>query len=262
MPRRPRLSPWAEAPAPMCPPARTRHAARMITFDGVARVRGSRPILHDVTFAAAPGRITGFVGPNGAGKTTTLRILLGLERPDGGTALVGGSRYTDLARPLTSIGASLGGAGAHPARRAADHLAWVAASNGIPRRRVAEVLEEVGLAAHARRAVRTFSLGMAQRLGIATALLGEPPLLVLDEPINGLDPEGIRWVRGLVRRRADAGGTVLLSSHVMSELAEVVDDVVVIAGGTVRAVGTLGDVAGGYSSLEEAFFTLTAGGER
>lgn len=246
----------------MCGRAPAGDAARMITFEAVTRRRGPRTILSDVTFTAAPGRVTGFVGPNGAGKSTSLRILLGLERADAGRARVDGQRYADLPRPLTHIGASLGGAGAHPARRAADHLAWVAASNRIPRRRIGEVLDEVGLAEHARRRVRTFSLGMAQRLGIATALLGEPPVLVLDEPINGLDPEGIRWIRALVRRRADAGGTVLLSSHVMAEVAEVADDVVVIAGGRVRAAGPLGDVAGAYASLEDAFFTLTAGGGR
>ncbi|MDO5286742.1 MAG: ATP-binding cassette domain-containing protein [Actinomycetia bacterium] len=232
----------------------------MITFDTITRVRGQRTILDRVSFVAGPGRVTGFVGPNGAGKSSSLRILLGLDRPTSGSALVVGRHYRSLRRPLTQVGACLGGAGAHPARRAVDHLRWVAASNGIGRRRVFEVLQQVGLAEDARRRVRTFSLGMAQR--IATALLGEPEVLVLDEPTNGLDPGGICWVRDLVRSQARAGGTVLLSSHVMGELAEVVDDVVVIAGGTVRAAGSLEQVTAGFDSLEAAFFTLTEAGPR
>ena len=246
----------------MCDAPAPSHARPMIEIQHLTRRRGPRTVLNDVSFTATPGRVTGFVGPNGAGKSSTLRILLGLERSDGGTARIAGVPYAQLPLPLTRVGASLGGAGAHPARRAVDHLRWVAASNGIPKRRVAQVLEDVELTAHARRAVRTFSLGMAQRLGIATALLGEPEVLVLDEPINGLDPEGIRWIRRLVREHAAAGGTVLLSSHVIAELAEVADDVVVIAGGTVRATGTLAEVAVGHSSLEDAFFALTSGGAR
>lgn len=230
----------------------------MITFTAVNKRRGQRRILRDVSFAAQPGRVTGFVGPNGAGKSSALRILLGLDRATSGSALIDGRRYVDVQRPLTQVGACLGGAGAHPARRAVDHLRQVAASNAIPRRRVAEVLDEVGLTEHAKRRVGTYSLGMAQRLGTATALLGEPRVLILDEPINGLDPEGIRWMRSLVRSHADAGGTVLISSHVMSELAEVADDVVVIAGGVIRAAGAMDEVTAGFASLEDAFFTLSA----
>ncbi|OMG15385.1 ABC transporter [Actinomyces naeslundii] len=157
----------------------------------------------------------------------------------------------------------LDGSGAHPSRTARGHLGWVASGAGISRRRVAEVLDVVGLSDAAGRQVRTFSLGMGQRLGLATALLGDPEVLVLDEPVNGLDPEGIRWIRTLLRQRADAGVTVLLSSHVLAELAEVADDVVVIAGGRVRAAGALEEVAAGYANLEEAFFSLTSpsGGE-
>ena len=230
----------------------------MIVFNQVTKRRGDRQILRDIAFEARTGRVTGFVGPNGAGKSSCLRILLGLDRASAGTALIGGQPYASLRRPLTQVGAALGGAGAHPARRAIDHLRWVAASNDIPRRRIAQVLEEVGLSESAKRRVGTFSLGMAQRLGMATALLGEPEVLVLDEPINGLDPEGIRWVRSLVRAHADGGGTVLVSSHVMSELAEVADDMVVIGGGQIRASGTMSEVTQGFTSLEEAFFTLTA----
>lgn len=230
----------------------------MIAVTDITRRRGGRTILDGVTFRAHPGRVTGFVGPNGAGKTSTLRILLGLDRGHTGSAEVCGRPYRSLSRPLTVVGASLGGSGSHPARRAVDQLRWVAASNAIPRGRVREVLAEVGLQDAARRRVGTFSLGMAQRLGIATALLGEPEVLVLDEPINGLDPEGIRWIRTLLRRHASRGGTVLLSSHVMTELAEVADDVVVIAGGRIRAAGVLADVTAGHASLEDAYFALTS----
>lgn len=151
----------------------------------------------------------------------------------------------------------LDGAGAHPSRSARDHLSWIATSNGIARRRVNEVLELVGLVEHARRRVRTYSLGMGQRLGLAAALLGEPEVLVLDEPVNGLDPEGVRWIRQLLRSHADAGGTVLLSSHLMSELAEIVDDVVVISSGSIAAAKSLAEVTSGFRSLEDAFFALT-----
>ena len=246
----------------MCEPPAVRLAEGMITFHDVGRTRGGRTILDGVTFQAKPGRVTGFVGPNGAGKSSSLRILLGLDRRHTGTALIDGRPYATLRRPLTEVGASLGGSGAHPARRAIDHLRWVAASNSLPRCRVRKVLDEVDLTEAARRSVRTYSLGMAQRLGIAAALLGEPSVLVLDEPINGLDPEGIRWIRGLLRRHADDGGTVLLSSHVMTELAQLADDVVVIAGGTIRATGTMAEVTGGHANLEDAYFALTAAGAR
>ena len=232
----------------------------MITIDKLVKRHGGREVLHGVTLVARPGRVTGFVGPNGAGKSSTLRCLLGLDHADGGRALIGSRPYRDLASPLRQVGAVLDGAGAHPTRTGRAHLTWVAAGAGIPRRRVGEVLEVVGLTEAARRPVRTDSLGMGQRLGLAAALLGDPEVLVLDEPVNGLDPEGIRWIRDLLRRRAEDGGTVLLSSHVLSELAEVADDVVVIAGGRVRAAGTLSEVVAGYPSLEEAFFRLTEPG--
>ena len=235
----------------------------MIAIENLVKRHGAREVLHGVSLEARPGRVTGFVGPNGAGKSSTLRCLLGLDRADGGRALIGGRTYRELREPLRTVGAVLDGSGAHPSRTARGHLGWVAAGAGISRRRVAEVLDVVGLSEAAGRRVRTFSLGMGQRLGLATALLGDPEVLILDEPVNGLDPEGIRWIRRLLRQRADAGGTVLLSSHVLAELAEVADDVVVIAGGRVRAAGTLEEVAAGYANLEEAFFSLTAptGGE-
>ena len=232
----------------------------MISIENLVKRYGSREVLHGVSLEARPGRVTGFVGPNGAGKSSTLRCLLGLDRADGGRALIGGRPYRELREPLRTVGAMLDGSGAHPSRTARGHLAWVASGAGIGRRRVTEVLDVVGLAEAAGRRVRTFSLGMSQRLGLAAALLGDPEVLILDEPVNGLDPEGIRWIRTLLRRRADAGGTVLLSSHVLAELAEVADDVVVIADGRVRAAGTLDEIAAGYSSLEEAFFSMTGGG--
>lgn len=231
----------------------------MLTFDDVVKRRGSRDVLAGVTFRAEPGRVTAFLGPNGAGKSSTLRILLGLDRPTSGAALVDGRPYAALRRPLRVVGSVLDGSGAHRSRPARQHLAWVARSNGIPRRRVGEVLEQVGLADAARVRAGRLSLGMGQRLGLAAALLGAPSALVLDEPVNGLDPEGIRWIRGLLRSFADDGGTVLLSSHLMGEVASLADDLVVIAGGRVVAAGPLDRVTAGYPSLEDAFFALTDG---
>jgi ABC-2 type transport system ATP-binding protein len=231
-----------------------------ITLDRVTKKRGGRTVLHEVGFEAVPGRVTGFLGPNGAGKTSALRVLLGLDRADAGTALVGGRAYRDLPRPLRTVGALLDGSGAHRSRTARAHLRWVAASNGLPRHRVEEVLETVGLAADADRRAGRFSLGMGRRLGLATALLGDPAVLVLDEPTNGLDPAGIRWVRDLVREQAAAGRTVLLSGHQLGELAGIVDDVVVIDRGRIVARGTLPQVTGPHPSLEDAFFALTGPG--
>ncbi|MFF8818901.1 ABC transporter ATP-binding protein [Leucobacter sp. NPDC015123] len=234
----------------------------MLTFDSITKSRGNRSILTNVSFEARPGRVTGFLGPNGAGKSSTLRILLGLDRPTSGTALIDGLPYSKIPRPLLTVGSMLDGSGAHRSRSARSHLAWVATSNGIPRRRVSEALDVVGLAWAGRTRVGRFSLGMGQRLGIATALLGSPPVLVLDEPVNGLDPEGIRWIRGLLRDHADRGGTVLLSSHLMSEVAEIADDLVVIAAGRIVRTGTVASVTAGYDSLEDAFFGLTGGEPR
>ena len=232
----------------------------MIVIENLVKRHGRREVLHGISLEARPGRVTGFVGPNGAGKSSTLRCLLGLDRTDGGRALICGRPYRELRDPLRTVGAMLDGSGAHPSRTARAHLTWAAAGAGIPHRRIAEVLDVVGLGGAAGRRVRTFSLGMGQRLGLAVALLGDPEVLVLDEPVNGLDPDGIRWIRTLLRSRAEAGGTVLVSSHVLAELAEVADDVVVIADGRVRAAGTLSEVVSGYSSLEEAFFSLTGSG--
>lgn len=229
----------------------------MLLIEQLVKRHGSRTVLDQVGFQARSGRVTAFLGPNGAGKSSTLRILLGLDRADGGRALVGGRPYRSLRDPLRTVGSMLDGSGAHRSRTARDHLAWVARSNGIPRRRVGEVLEQVGLADAGRVRVGRYSLGMGQRLGLAAALLGGPEALVLDEPVNGLDPEGIRWIRGLLRGHADGGGTVLLSSHLMSEVAGIADDLVVIAGGRVAATGALDEVTAGHASLEDAFFALT-----
>ncbi|EMD24171.1 ABC transporter ATP-binding protein [Amycolatopsis azurea] len=234
----------------------------MIEFDRLTKRRGSATILSDVSFAARPGRVTGFLGPNGAGKSSTLRILLGLDRPTSGTALVGGVPFAELRDPVRKVGAVLDGSGAHRARTGRAHLQWVAAAGGVPRGRVDEVLAEVGLSASAGKRVGGYSLGMGRRLALAAALLGDPEVLVLDEPVNGLDPEGIRWIRGFLRERAAAGRTVLLSSHLMGELSETVDDVVVIDGGRIVARGTLAEVVGGHRNLEDAFFALTTGAVR
>ena len=228
----------------------------MLTITGLSKRHGPRTVLSDVSFEALPGRVTGFLGPNGAGKSSTLRILLGLDRAGSGTALVDGRPYRALRDPLRTVGSVLDGSGAHRSRTARNHLTWVARASGIPRRRVDEVLEQVGLAGAGRARVGTFSLGMGQRLGLAAALLGEPRALVLDEPVNGLDPEGIRWIRRLLRDLADAGGTVLLSSHLMSEVAEIADDLVVIAGGRILQRGPLAAVTAGHANLEDAFFAL------
>ncbi|MGP3923406.1 ATP-binding cassette domain-containing protein [Streptomyces sp. 8N616] len=196
---------------------------------------GPTRAVDGLTFGARPCRVTGFLGPNGAGKSTTLRLVLGLDRPTSGTATVGGRPYGELAQPLRHVGALLDATAVHPARTARDHLLALAHSNRIPAARVGEVLEDAGLAAVARRRVRTFSLGMRQRLGIAAALLGDPPVLMLDEPSNGLDPEGIIWLRQLLRRLAGEGRTVLISSHLMNETAMTADHLVVLGRGRLLA---------------------------
>ncbi|WNM38470.1 ATP-binding cassette domain-containing protein [Micromonospora halotolerans] len=188
-----------------------------------------------LSFTVRAGEVTGFVGPNGAGKSTTMRLILGLDAPDGGKALVSGRPYRSLRTPLTQVGALLDASAVHPGRRARDHLLWLAHSNGIGRRRVAEVLDQVGLASAARRRAGGFSLGMRQRLGIAAALLGDPPVLMFDEPVNGLDPDGIVWIRGLMRSLAAEGRAVLVSSHLMSELEDTADHLIAVGRGRLIA---------------------------
>ncbi|MFF1704794.1 ATP-binding cassette domain-containing protein [Streptomyces sp. NPDC058252] len=206
-----------------------------IDVQDLTKEYGSERAVDQLTFSVLPGRVTGFLGPNGAGKSTTMRLVLGLDRPTSGTATIGGRAYATLHEPLREVGALLDAAAAHGSRTARDHLRALAASNRIPERRVDEVLEEAGLASVARRRVKTYSLGMRQRLGIAAALLGDPPVVLLDEPSNGLDPEGIIWIRELMRRLAREGRTVLVSSHLMNETASFADHLVVLGRGRLLA---------------------------
>jgi len=196
---------------------------------------GDKVAVHDLSFSVEPGRVTGFLGPNGAGKSTTMRLITGLDRPDGGTATIGGLAYGDLIKPLTRVGALLEARSLHPGRSARNHLLFLAQTQDIPATRVDEVLDLVGLREVARKRAGGFSLGMTQRLGIAAAMLGNPPVLLLDEPVNGLDPEGIRWVRNFTRQLAAEGRTVFVSSHLMSEMAVTADHLVVIGRGSLIA---------------------------
>ncbi len=199
--------------------------------------------VNDLSFEVAAGRVTGFLGPNGSGKTTTLRMLLGLVAVTAGTATFGGRRYVDLEQPVHHVGAVLEATSFHPSRRAEDHLKMVAIGAGIPLARVGDTLELVGLADVARRRVGKFSLGMRQRLQLATALLGDPEILILDEPANGLDPQGIQWLRTFIRHQASTGRSVLVSSHLLSEMEETVDDVVIVSEGRLVLQTTLADLA-------------------
>ena len=213
-----------------------------IDVQGLTKRYGRTVAVDDLSFAVEAGRVTGFVGPNGAGKSTTMRVILGLDSPDGGAARIRGRRYRELRAPLCEVGALLDAAATHPGRRARSHLAWLARSNRLPARRADEVLELVGLAEAARKRTGGFSLGMAQRLGIAAAMLGDPPVLVFDEPVNGLDPDGIRWIRGFLRSLASEGRAVLVSSHLMGELEGVADELVVIGRGRLIAHATVGEL--------------------
>ncbi|MHA5052982.1 ABC transporter ATP-binding protein [Streptomyces sp. SD15] len=206
-----------------------------IDVQDLTKEYGSTRAVDQLTFSVLPGRVTGFLGPNGAGKSTTMRLVLGLDRPTSGTATVGGRAYATLHEPLRHVGALLDAQAPHGSRTARDHLRALAASNRIPERRVDEVLEEVGLASVARHRVKTYSLGMRQRLGVAGALLGDPPVVLLDEPSNGLDPEGIIWMRELMRGLAREGRTVLVSSHLMNETASFADHLVVLGRGRLLA---------------------------
>jgi ABC-2 type transport system ATP-binding protein len=213
-----------------------------IEVRGLTKRYGRTVAVDDLSFRVEAGRVTGFVGPNGAGKSTTMRLLLGLDAPNAGEALVGGRRYRDLRAPLCEVGALLDAGATHPGRRARSHLLWLARSNRLPKRRVDEVLALVGLTDAARRRAGGFSLGMAQRLGIAAAMLGDPPVLVFDEPVNGLDPDGIRWIRAFLRSLAQEGRAVLVSSHLMSELEGIADDLVVIGRGRLIAQTSVGEL--------------------
>jgi len=220
---------------------------------------GELVAVDHVHFSLEAGTITGFLGPNGAGKTTTLRLLLGLAEPTSGEALVFGRRYRELDHPLRRVGAVLESSDFHPARTGRDHLRTLALGGGFPTRRVDEVLALVELTNAAERRVKTYSLGMRQRLGLAAALLGDPELLILDEPGNGLDPAGARWLRTFLRESAALGRTVLLSSHLLAELVQIVDNVMIIAGGRLVASDRLEAVAGRDQTLEDVYLELTGG---
>jgi ABC-2 type transport system ATP-binding protein len=209
---------------------------------GVTKRYGATLAVDDLTFTARAGQVTGFLGPNGAGKSTTMRLSVGLDAPSSGHVTVNGRAYREMRFPLREVGALLEAKAVHPGRSARSHLRWLADSNGISHRRVDEVLEEVGLASVARRRTGAFSLGMGQRLGIAAALLGDPEVLLLDEPVNGLDPEGIQWVRKLLRSLAAEGRTVFVSSHLMSEMSQTADHLVVIGRGRLIADASVEEV--------------------
>ena len=230
----------------------------MIEAQGLSKRYGPTVAVRSLTFNVRSSMVTGFLGPNGSGKSTTMRLILGLDRPDAGQVRIDGRRYRDLRWPLREVGALLEARAFHPGRSARAHLAALAASNRIPRSRVEEVLGLVGLAEVAGRRAGTFSLGMAQRLGVAAALLGDPGVLLLDEPVNGLDPEGIRWMRTLLRSLAAEGRTVFVSSHLIGEMALTAERLVVIGQGRLLAQTSVAALAARSTSLEEAFLELTA----
>ena len=209
---------------------------------GLTKVYRKVRAVDDLSFTVEAGRVTGFLGPNGAGKTTTLRMLLNLVRPTAGTATIGGRRYADLTDPIRTVGAILEASGAHRGRTGRNHLRMLCYAAGMPASRADEVLELVGLTPAAKRKFKGYSLGMRQRLGIAAAMLGDPQVLLLDEPANGLDPEGIRWMRDLLKRLADEGRTVLVSSHLLAEMEILADDLVIIAAGQLVRQGTVTDI--------------------
>jgi ABC-2 type transport system ATP-binding protein len=249
-----------------------------IVVSGLTKQYKKVRAVDNLSFTVEPGRVTGFLGPNGAGKTTTLRMVLNLVTPTAGTATIGGRRYADLSDPLQTVGAILEASAAHKGRTGRNHLRVVCAAAGLPHSRADEVLELVGLTPAAKRKFKGYSLGMRQRLGIAAAMLGDPRVLILDEPANGLDPEGIRWMRGLLRGLASEGRTVLVSSHLLSEMELLADDVVIIAAGRLVRQGTVDEVVGSMSTearvrvrtpgaetlgaeLKQAGATVTAGSD-
>jgi ABC-2 type transport system ATP-binding protein len=231
----------------------------VVSVQGLTKRYGDVLAVDDLTFALGTGTVTGFLGPNGAGKTTTLRMLLGLSEPTAGEALVFGRRYRELDQPARRVGAVLESNDFDPGRTGGDHLRALALAAEIPANRVDEVLELVELAANAHRRVKTYSLGMRQRLGLAAALLGDPELLVLDEPANGLDPAGMHWLRGFLRSFAEGGRTVLVSSHLLAEVAQAVDQVMIIDRGRLVAAERLEELTRGGHTLEEVYLELTAG---
>lgn len=221
----------------------------MIEVQGLTKRYGAVTAVDDLTFSVQPGHVTGFLGPNGAGKSTTMRMILGLDKPTAGTALINGAPYSALTNPTRKVGALLDAKGVHPNRSARASLLWQAQAAGLPASRVDEVLSLVGLSEAAGKRVGGFSLGMSQRLGIAAALLGDPEVLILDEPVNGLDPEGIRWVRGLLKSFAAEGRTVLVSSHLLAEMAQTADHLIVIGKGKLVADTSVAEFIRGNSAV-------------
>ncbi|MFE6966511.1 ABC transporter ATP-binding protein [Agromyces sp. NPDC057679] len=217
----------------------------MITATALTKRYGQKTAVNDITFSVRPGQVTGFLGPNGAGKSTTMRMIVGLDRPSAGTVTVGGKAYAEHRAPLHEVGALLDAKAVHTGRTAENHLLAMAATHGIGKRRVREVIELTGLESVARKRVGGFSLGMGQRLGIAAAMLGDPSTLILDEPVNGLDPEGVLWVRQFVRHLASEGRTVFLSSHLMSEMAQTADHLIVLGRGEIIADAPVADIIDG-----------------
>ncbi|MEH1127697.1 ABC transporter ATP-binding protein [Micromonospora sp. CPCC 206061] len=236
----------------------------MIEVCDLSKRYGRVVAVDGLSFTVRPGMVTGFLGPNGAGKSTTMRMMLGLDRPTSGDVRIDGERYRDMRHPLRRVGALLEAKSVHGGRSGYNHLLWLAQTNGIPRSRVRAVLEQVGIADVAGRRAKALSLGMGQRLGIAAALLGDPPVLLFDEPVNGLDPEGVVWARELFRGLAAEGRTVFVSSHLMTEMAMTADHLVVVARGRLLADTTVSEFVAesGTDSLEAAFLRLTAGGAR
>jgi ABC-2 type transport system ATP-binding protein len=235
------------------------NSAPVVEIKSLTKRFGGRVAVEDLTFSLGRGTVTGFLGPNGAGKTTTLRVLLGLAEPSAGEALVFGRRYRELPSPARRVGAVLESNDFHPGRSGRNHLRALALAAELPPARIEEVLELVELGRAAKRAVKTYSLGMRRRLGLAAALLGDPELLVLDEPANGLDPAGVHWLRTFLRAFAERGGTVLVSSHVLAEIAQTVDQVVIIDRGRLVAVTGLAELAVRGETLEDAYLDVTGG---
>jgi ABC-2 type transport system ATP-binding protein len=242
------------------PPADASAPEVIVTASSLTKRYGELVAVDELTFSLGKGTVTGFLGPNGAGKTTTLRLLLGLAAPTAGEVLVFGHRYRDLDQPARRVGAVLESTDFHPGRTGRNHLGALALAAEIPQSRAEEVLELVNLSADADRRVKTYSLGMRQRLGLAAALLGDPEVLVLDEPANGLDPAGVHWLRNFLRRFADEGRTVLISSHVLAEVAQAVDHVMIIDRGRLLAAARLDELTGGGHTLEEVYLEVTARG--
>jgi len=232
----------------------------MITAEGLTKRFGDKTAVQDVSFTVRPGTVTGFLGPNGAGKSTTMRLIVGLDRPTAGRATVNGTEYRRLRAPLTEVGVLLDAKAVHTGRTARNHLRAMAATHGIPSSRVDEVIDLAGIGPVARKRAGKFSLGMGQRLGIASALLGDPHTLILDEPVNGLDPEGVRWVRQFVRFAASEGRTVLLSSHLMSEMAQTADHVIVMGRGQVLADASLDELVRAWTTTTVHVRTPDAAG--